>query len=358
VLIILLIFFLTFSHPTFATNPTVQITDFSSDSSPEWVELFNNTNENIYLDGWSLRDYTDNSKNKDSLLLNGCIAPGSYQAFYEDSSWLNSSVSTTIKPNFDIIYLYEKGILIDSLPYTEGRNNSSPKNTNTCLLPTPTPDPTVINPTSGISLTEFMPYSSIEWVEIYNQNDFKVKLVGWQVGDNSSVTKNIPELIIDAKSFNTFDFSTFLNNNDADKVVLYDNNKKIISSYEYHGGAYDLEMSWSLINNSWCRAEITKGQTNDDNCFTPPTTPTPTSTPIPTLTLTLTPTPTLTPISSITLTPTSEEITNNPTPVSESMVLGETTTGSDIKNNFLPLILIIGGGILLLSPLIITKIKK
>ena len=355
-LIILLIFFLIFNSPVLASS-TITITDFSSDSSPEWVELFNNTNEPIYLDGWSLRDYTDNSNNKDSLLLSGCIAPNSYQAFYEDSSWLNSSVSTTIKPNFDIIYLYEKGTLIDSLPYTEGRNNPSPKKTNTCTLPTPTLDPTIINPTSGISLTEFMPYSSIEWIEIYNQNDFKVKLVGWQIGDNSSVTKNIPDLTINAKSFGTFDFSVFLNNNDADKVVLYDNNKKVISSYEYHGGAYELERSWSLINNSWCKADITKGQSNDDSCFTP--TPTATKTPIPTVTLTPTPTPTSTP--SATLTPVMDEIsfTPTPTPTPESMVLGETTTiESDTKKNFLPLILIIGGGALLLSPLIITKIKK
>lgn len=99
--------------------------------------------------------------------------------------------------------------------------------------------------------------------------------------------------------------------------------------------------------------------------FTP--TPIPTSTPIPTPTNTPTPTkiptstpiPTITPIStpSTALTPIIDEILNTPT--LEPMILGETTTIENItKKNFLPLILIISGGILLLSPLIITKIKK
>lgn len=347
-LILLLIFFLISSHSIFATNPTIQITDFSSDSSPEeWVQITNTTSENINLEGWYFKDAKDNVKNIDDI----CISSNSYQIIKYSSGWLNN--------DGDTIKLYNATeTLIDELVYSdsESRNQIAPDNTNSCAIPTPTTDPVVVNPTSGISLSEFMPYSSIEWIEIYNQNDFKVKLVGWQVGDNSSVTKNIPDLIINAKSFGTFDFSTFLNNNDADKVVLYDNNKKIVSSYEYHGGAYSLEMSWSLVNSSWCRADITKGQTNDDSCFTPTPTPTLTSTPTPTFT----PTPTLTPtlIPSVTLIPTIEELLETITPTSEPMVLGETTTGSDIKKNYLPLILIIGGGVLLISPLIITKLKK
>jgi hypothetical protein len=220
VLIILLIFFLIFSHPIFAITPTVQITDFSSDSSPdEWIQIANTTSENINLEGWYFKDAANGVRNVDNI----CLSPNSFQIIKYNDGWLNNTGDT--------IKLYNSTeTLIDELIYSDSdsKDQIAPVSTNTCVLPTPTPDPTIINPTSGISLTEFMPYSSIEWIEIYNQNDFKIKLVGWQVGDNSSVTKNIPELIIDAKSFNTFDFSTFLNNNDADKVVLYDNNKKLL----------------------------------------------------------------------------------------------------------------------------------
>ena len=51
------------------------------------------------------------------------------------------------------------------------------------------------------------------------------------------------------------------------------------------------------------------------------------------------------------------EIVDDPTPTSPQ-ILGETTEVTKTKRNYLPLIFIISGGILLLTPLIITKIKK
>jgi len=95
---------------------------------------------------------------------------------------------------------------------------------------------------------------------------------------------------------------------------------------------------------------------------TPTSTPTPTKTPTPTPTSTSTPTPTaIISQDSISTTPFYNGSTVNietPTSTIES-ILGETTTlETTSKKNFLPLILIIGGGVLLLCPLIITKIKK
>ena len=225
-------------------------------------------------------------------------------------------------------------------------------------LPDPIIDSNVINPTSGISISEFMPYSSIEWIEIYNQNDFDIKLVGWQIGHNSSTIKDIPDLIIRAKNFNTFDFSSFLSNSNADKIILYDNNKKIIDSYEYYAGAYELEKSWSKVSGSWCKADLSKGQVNND-CSELISTPTPTPTKTPTPTPTLSPTPTPTPTSTPTIIITPKTTTSNFISTPSGSVLGEVTTiETTTKKNFLPLVLIIGGGVLLLSPLIITKIKK
>lgn len=103
---------------------------------------------------------------------------------------------------------------------------------------------------------------------------------------------------------------------------------------------------------------------------TPISTPTPTNTPTnistltkiitPTIKLTLTPTPKTATISAI-LEPTQiSEITEIPTITlipTIGEILGESTK-SATKKNFLPLIFIILGGILLLTPLIISKIKK
>lgn len=103
--------------------------------------------------------------------------------------------------------------------------------------------------------------------------------------------------------------------------------------------------------------------------LTPTATPTPTSTPTPTLTPTLaptsttkpTPTPTDEPIPTAVIEPLdtttiAEEI---PTPTitqipAQELILGETTTS---KKNPLPLIFICIGGLFLLTPLIISKIK-
>lgn len=109
---------------------------------------------------------------------------------------------------------------------------------------------------------------------------------------------------------------------------------------------------------------------------TPIPTPTLTPTPTPTKIPTITPTPTKIPTPTIKITPTKipteatisaileptqiPEVTETPT-VMATPTSGETlgdATQSATKKNFLPLIFIVLGGILLLTPLIISKIKK
>lgn len=247
-------YFLLFPPQIFAVDSIVKISNFSSNSDPEWIELINNTDSNITIENWALRDFNDNSKNEDSLLLTGCISPHSYQTFYHNKGWLNDGGDT--------IYLYNLSKeLIDTVAYTTGKTDNSPKLNNTCTLtitPTSIPTPTTALPT----LTP-----------------------------------------------------------------------------------------------------------------TPNPTSTPTATPTPTKTPTSTPTPTIKPsptptidlnkydslseatISAVTnsteiaIEETPTEIPNTSTP---GMVLGETTT----KKNFIPLILISLGGLFLLAPLIIAKIKS
>ncbi len=363
---LILLFFLVFTSPVFADS-SVKITDFSSDSNPEWIQLTNNTSETVSLSGWYFKDKAGVTKN-----ISGCLSGNSNQVFSFGSGWLNNSISGT-EPYADIIYLFNPlNEAVDTYSYAEGVEKTAPTSTNTCVI-TPTPtiiptsDPAITNPASGITLTEFMPYSSIEWIEIYNNNDYPVKLIGWKIGHNTSTTKNF-DLTINSKSYGTFDFSNFLNN-DGDKIILYDNNNNNRGERSYESNKYTLDRSWSLVNNSWCQADLTKGNSNATSCYSAPTnTPTPTFTPTPTKPLSPTPTPDqgkYTPdesatasaiidpinISSPSITP-----TTNPTPTNS--VSFTETNSSKPKKRYLPLIFIISGGCLLVSPLAINKIKK
>lgn len=142
----LLILFSLFTTPVFAEETTVKITNFSSNTLPEWVEINNLTDNIIDLSNWAIKDA--NTISTDDLTLNGCLLPHSYQTFYHDTNWLNASNET--------IYLYNKeNELIDQLSYNEGKIDNSPKSDNTCTpTPTPTPTPTATStPTNTPSPT-------------------------------------------------------------------------------------------------------------------------------------------------------------------------------------------------------------
>lgn len=365
-LILLLIFFLLFSNNQVFAEPIVLITDFSSNSDPEWIQLTNNTDQDINLEDWFFKDEKDNIRD-----INICLSPNSNETIFYNGGWLNNTGG-------DIIFLYDVNQnLIDTLSYSIGISSVSPQNNNTCVIPTPiiiltptlTTDSTITNPPSGVNLTEFMPYSSIEWIEIYNQNDFAVKLVGWQIKDiDLHIKKIIPDLFIEANSFSVFEFGSFLNNTQSDKVILYNHNQNIVDSYQYEDNYYSLSRSWSKVDGNWCQTNLSKGQSNN-SCIPTPTDSPPTATSIPTPIPTLVPTidlnryePSLEPTASIILDPIEEDIvvkeiesTNTTTPT--GIVLGEKSIKKD-KKNYLPLILIISGGLLLITPMIITKLKK
>lgn len=95
---------------------------------------------------------------------------------------------------------------------------------------------------------------------------------------------------------------------------------------------------------------------------TPSSTPTPKITSTPTIkttpTSTSTPRVTITPTSDLTPTPTNNEIIE-PSPTSEPSVLGDvSTSNNNPKKNYLGIIFISLGGLLLLSPLFINKLQQ
>jgi hypothetical protein len=142
-----------FSHPSFAVDPIVKITNYSSNSLPEWVEIHNQTSNSVNLNGWIIKDGNDISS--DDIILDGCLSSGSYLTFYHQTNWLNNSGDT-------ITLLDNTNSQIDQLVYTEGKTDNSPRSDNTCILaPTQTSTPS-ITPTNSPSFTPTLtPTSSV-----------------------------------------------------------------------------------------------------------------------------------------------------------------------------------------------------
>lgn len=350
-----------------SAESSVKISDFSSSSSPEWVQINNNSSSSINISGWYFKDLAGTIK----PITDICISANTTQIF-EFTNYLNNEGDT--------LYLYNNSNeLIDTLTYTSGVTKDKPIGTNTCNIPTntptatptptntptptatPTSDPTVTNPSSGISVTEFMPYSDPEWVEIRNTNNNPVKLVGWKLEDKDGHTRNISDITIGANSYYIFEYSAFFDNNNNETVIFRRQDNTVINQTSYSGGLRTVDRSWSFINNNWCQSSITKGYENVSSCYSAPTaTVTPSNT--------LTPTPdqskftsadTATESAIIEPSEGSSFITpNTTTPVpTNGEVLGQDITNAT-KKNYLPLILIIFGGLLLTSPVIISKLKK
>jgi len=139
----------------------VVINEFSSNSNPEWVEIYNQTGETVDLSGWKIIDASDTT-----LSLDGCISSLGFRSF-EKNSWLNNSGDTIyLKDNQDnildqIAYGPDGIIGIPLDGKSAGRDpdevsnwvifDSPTKKDDVCVLPSPTSSPTPL-PTSTPTL--------------------------------------------------------------------------------------------------------------------------------------------------------------------------------------------------------------
>lgn len=91
----------------------VVINEFSSNTSTEWVELYNtSSDQTLNLDGWRIIDA--NASTSDDLDLNGCISPLEFRKFSRTEGWLNNTGSDTITLKNN------NGDSIDSITYGSG----------------------------------------------------------------------------------------------------------------------------------------------------------------------------------------------------------------------------------------------
>jgi len=126
-------------------------------------------------------------------------------------------------------------------------------------------DPQVTNvvDNNNIIITEFMPNpeGENEWVEVFNNSELTLNLVGWHIGDNTTSLKDI-NITIDPNSYGVVDLKTnrFLNNDDGDSVRLVDSNGDEIYSLKYENSEKGLSIA--LVNGNWIFSNPTKGEKN------------------------------------------------------------------------------------------------
>ena len=383
---LIFLFLCLISPSSISAESSVQITQYSSKGSNEWIEIFNNSSDSINLSGWSFKDADTNPKS-----LSGCISPNSNKIF-DYYQFLNDKEGETLS-------LYnQKGELVQNYGNLEIIQKDKPTVTSTCELCsytysdwiacsssgtqtrtyTSSPDscfgtpeitsqsctynPPIPTPSKGTtSLTEFMPYTSYEWAEVYNSDDKTVDLSGWSIYDNEAKIIDIGGTI-PAKSFLKISLSGASRKLDdtGDSIILKNKTGDIITQYTYPSGKYiNAEVSWSYIFGSWCQADYTPGSSNAQNCYSSPTSPTPTPTPDSTKYIAdedATASAIIEPKTEESfLSPTSTE---EPTPTTTGLILGDTdSSSSTAKKNYFPLILIVSGGLLLTSPALINKLK-
>lgn len=159
-----------------------------------------------------------------------------------------------------------------SLKIRRYTSNGSPEDSNSEILvidtaensPSPFPSPSPVSYPGNIFLSEFMACPSDagkEWIEIYNDNDSQVELNNWFIRDSTESEKVGFSCTISGKGFCKIEMSRFLNNSGGDTVRLF-NPEKELESYSYSD--CDSSYSWSKVNGSWCKTNLTPEAKNSD----------------------------------------------------------------------------------------------
>lgn len=168
-------------------------------------------------------------------------------------------------------------------------------------------------------INEFSTGSSDDWVELFNNTDQPIDLLGYEVRDNTESNSVSLSGILDPLGTMTLDFSNKLNNSGDTIRLVKKDTQSIIDSVSYgDDGGNPAPLEGQSVGRKpdagsgfLLFTAHSKGSSNNDQEVYVPPTPTPTNTPTPTRTPTpsKTPTPTKSPTPTKTPTPvTSQEI--------------------------------------------------
>lgn len=182
--VMLLFFFFAVSQSKVCAQ--VVINEFSSNSDPEWVELYNTGASDIDLTGWTLVDEASHAEN-----LSGTISAHGYLVYERSGGWLNNSGG-------DVVNLKNSSdVVLDSISYghsgdtvgtlssdkSAGRipdGNSNWVNnliwtkgaTNYQATSTPTPTPSPTKATYTINKSKDNQGSTLSSVQIYVDGNY------------------------------------------------------------------------------------------------------------------------------------------------------------------------------------------
>lgn len=191
-----------------------------------------------------------------------------------------------------------------------------------------------------VFINEFNPTSNPEWVEFYNPNSLNLQTyfidddLDFDKDDKNSSKKELTDLVIDNPLYPFIKLNNFLNN-DGDYVVLFNNERSVIDSYQFTSNPGDKVIGRIVdgTGNFELLSSSTKGSSNSIIALSP--TPTPPAVPTPTQIIPPTPTPTN---PAATLTPTPTPISYNNIYLSEFMAYPETDQNEWVElynaNNF------------------------
>ncbi len=280
------------------------INEFSANTSPDWIELYNAGEEPVELSKYQLQDSTSSifdfsvstSLNAKSFFVAEVSkrldqSEDTIKLIVKDTNAVSEEVTygpkgIAIAPDETQSIAKDKdgngNFILVSNP-TKGSSNCSPS----CPTPSPTASPT-ISPTttpqatntpspsptnspssyydySNIILTEIYPSPESggnEWVEIYNGNDSEANLNGWYIQDNAGAYKEIKDFKIGGKSYAYFAFGSGYLNNVGDTVTLLNHEKQEKSGLPAAYPVLTSSQSWSKVGDDWCMAAPTKGEAN------------------------------------------------------------------------------------------------
>jgi len=271
-----------------------------SDSYCEYVEIYNNGTNTINMTAWTIAD----NGNEDNLEGNNediLIPSNSYGLIVDTDSrtyahydlpdnliWIyveDSAIGNGLSNSETVILKDESGNVIGNVTYNGAADGQAYSFFEEWNLTDPSPGKSNIGEETldynKIKITEFFPDPSGEdnqnmpngeWVELYNEGDDDLDLLGFELKDNvgdeadvviteiaaeNTIIKSKGYLVIYANGV-----SGFLNNNGFEEIKLYDLNGNVVDSITYEGS--DESVSWSLTDGKWQKSTPTPGGDNFD----------------------------------------------------------------------------------------------
>lgn len=251
-------------EPEVETENTVLINEVNS-SPDDWVELINMGDKPVSLDGWELRDNSDDHRwvfpdgttlDSQELLLVKADTKG---LVYDDQAgkYVEGNFDSAIGiGSGDSIRLYNnKGVLLDSHSWTEHANINGDESASWGRYPDGLGDFVLMPETPGQYNNWYAPAVVInevesngdatDWVEVYNKGTTPVDISGWYLLDNDpvghaeDVTPVKEGTVLGPNSYYVFDQNTHftfgLGKNDC--ATLYSAEGFIVDSYRWNGHA-------------------------------------------------------------------------------------------------------------------------